>query len=649
MSPLVLGPRAHRPLRGAVAAAHARRRAADRPALRRRLRRVQAPPSRPAERCRSSTPPTRAPTLADVRERVLDVLATVDARRRRRPAARRRLRLRHGRPARAPARRDACSPRSSSWRRPLPDPAPSEPSAAVAVTVPGAAEVVLPGGPFMMGTDAEPWAYDNERPAHAVEVAPFRIDTHAGHQRGVRRVRRRRRLRRPAAVDRRRLGVAQEAGLVAPAVLAPRGAAATTGPCCGSGAARARLARRAGAARVLVRGRRVRALGRHGCRPRPSGRSRRRGATAPAPLPVGRRDPDDSLATSARPPRPRRGGHARARASAWSRWSATSGSGPRPTSAATRASGRSRTASTREVFFGAPSTRCCAAVRGRRTRSRCARRSATGTTRSAARSSPASAARATPDPTMCRHLAYLGPPVDARRRCCSRRRTRSSTRRARPRSRRAGATNPDGWGVALVSPTTARRPSGTAPPRRSGTTPRSPRARGTRTTSGAVLAAAASRRRAPRSRQRQRAVRRRQLAVLAERRRRRLPRRRRRRAARQLIAAADVAGIEGDTDSEVLFALVLDRLDAGAPARRPRSRTSVDTVDGPHDRPPEPAAHRRRTGSRPPRAATRCSCARGRRASRASRPSRSTTTRLGARPRPLRRRGRRARTSRHAL
>ncbi len=27
-----------------------------------------------------------------------------------------------------------------------------------------------------MGTDTEPWAYDNERPAHLVDVAPFRID-----------------------------------------------------------------------------------------------------------------------------------------------------------------------------------------------------------------------------------------------------------------------------------------------------------------------------------------------------------------------------------------------------------------------------------------------------------------------------------------
>ena len=39
------------------------------------------------------------------------------------------------------------------------------------------AEVVVPGGPFVMGTDMEPWAYDNERPAHTVDLLPFWIDT----------------------------------------------------------------------------------------------------------------------------------------------------------------------------------------------------------------------------------------------------------------------------------------------------------------------------------------------------------------------------------------------------------------------------------------------------------------------------------------
>ena len=38
-------------------------------------------------------------------------------------------------------------------------------------------EVVVEEGPFVLGTNDEPWAYDNERPAHEVEVAAFRIDT----------------------------------------------------------------------------------------------------------------------------------------------------------------------------------------------------------------------------------------------------------------------------------------------------------------------------------------------------------------------------------------------------------------------------------------------------------------------------------------
>jgi iron(II)-dependent oxidoreductase len=53
---------------------------------------------------------------------------------------------------------------------PSPGPAPAD-----ALRLP--AEVLVPGGPFTMGTSTEPWALDNERPAHAVEVAPFYLDT----------------------------------------------------------------------------------------------------------------------------------------------------------------------------------------------------------------------------------------------------------------------------------------------------------------------------------------------------------------------------------------------------------------------------------------------------------------------------------------
>ncbi|GLW19470.1 hercynine oxygenase [Streptomyces sp. NBRC 13847] len=39
------------------------------------------------------------------------------------------------------------------------------------------AEVLIPGGPFTMGTSTEPWALDNERPAHPRLVPAFLIDT----------------------------------------------------------------------------------------------------------------------------------------------------------------------------------------------------------------------------------------------------------------------------------------------------------------------------------------------------------------------------------------------------------------------------------------------------------------------------------------
>ncbi|MGX1673762.1 ergothioneine biosynthesis protein EgtB [Streptomyces sp. NPDC055400] len=52
-----------------------------------------------------------------------------------------------------------------------PDPGPVSPAFR------GPSEVLVPGGPFTMGTTAEPWSLDNERPAHARLVPPFHIDT----------------------------------------------------------------------------------------------------------------------------------------------------------------------------------------------------------------------------------------------------------------------------------------------------------------------------------------------------------------------------------------------------------------------------------------------------------------------------------------
>jgi iron(II)-dependent oxidoreductase len=42
--------------------------------------------------------------------------------------------------------------------------------------VPVSGEVLVPGGSFTMGTSTEPWALDNERPAHVVDVPAFMID-----------------------------------------------------------------------------------------------------------------------------------------------------------------------------------------------------------------------------------------------------------------------------------------------------------------------------------------------------------------------------------------------------------------------------------------------------------------------------------------
>ena len=46
-----------------------------------------------------------------------------------------------------------------------------------AVTPARPAEVLIPAGPFTMGTSTEPWALDNERPAHRRHVEAFFLDT----------------------------------------------------------------------------------------------------------------------------------------------------------------------------------------------------------------------------------------------------------------------------------------------------------------------------------------------------------------------------------------------------------------------------------------------------------------------------------------
>ena len=56
----------------------------------------------------------------------------------------------------------------------------------------GAPEVLVPGGEFVMGTDTDPWALDNERPAHDGRRSRLPHRPLPGHQRPVRGVHRRR-------------------------------------------------------------------------------------------------------------------------------------------------------------------------------------------------------------------------------------------------------------------------------------------------------------------------------------------------------------------------------------------------------------------------------------------------------------------------
>ena len=50
------------------------------------------------------------------------------------------------------------------------------PAAAATGARPSTGSVLIPAGPFVMGTDDRTWAYDNERPAHEVHVPAFRLD-----------------------------------------------------------------------------------------------------------------------------------------------------------------------------------------------------------------------------------------------------------------------------------------------------------------------------------------------------------------------------------------------------------------------------------------------------------------------------------------
>jgi gamma-glutamyl hercynylcysteine S-oxide synthase len=56
-------------------------------------------------------------------------------------------------------------------------PALAEPEDSIRADALLAGEVLVPAGPFVMGTSQDPWAYDNERPGHVVDLPPFYVDT----------------------------------------------------------------------------------------------------------------------------------------------------------------------------------------------------------------------------------------------------------------------------------------------------------------------------------------------------------------------------------------------------------------------------------------------------------------------------------------
>ena len=131
----------------------------------------------------------------------------------------------------------------------------------------------MAGGPFTMGTSTEPWALDNERPAHQVRVPSFYLDTtpvsNAAYQEfiadgGYDEPR----WWTPEGWDHR-----QRAGLSAPLFWRRDGAAWIRDR---FGVTEPVPPGRAGAPRVLVRGGRVRPLGRA-----PAARARRNGRRPP--------------------------------------------------------------------------------------------------------------------------------------------------------------------------------------------------------------------------------------------------------------------------------------------------------------------------------------------------------------------------------
>ena len=157
-----LGPRPHRQPGGAVAGPRRGCPRAGPPGHRRAVRRVQAQPRQTVPSLPLLSPPEARAYVREVRDKVLDVLDHA-------PLEGRRL-VEHAFAFGMVAQHEQQHAETMLATHQLRQgdavlTAPPPPRATVR---PRAAEVLVPGGPFTMGTSTEPWALDNERPAHQV-------------------------------------------------------------------------------------------------------------------------------------------------------------------------------------------------------------------------------------------------------------------------------------------------------------------------------------------------------------------------------------------------------------------------------------------------------------------------------------------------